>query len=87
MMGEYPRQAPDGDPMDFVEVSELHDGLILHHCDDGGLVRCAGATNGWVSQVTGEIPIDRSTSRKDWARGSNIGPPGGADGGTIEKSG
>jgi ketosteroid isomerase-like protein len=28
---EYPRQAPDGDQMDIVEVMEVRDGLIAHH--------------------------------------------------------
>jgi ketosteroid isomerase-like protein len=28
---EYPRQAPDGDQMDIVEVMHIHDGLIQHH--------------------------------------------------------
>jgi len=28
---EYPRQTPDGDQMDFVEVMEITDGLIAHH--------------------------------------------------------
>jgi ketosteroid isomerase-like protein len=28
---EYPRQAPDGDQMDIVEVMEIHDGLIASH--------------------------------------------------------
>ena len=31
MMWEYPRAAPDGDQMDFVEVMELKNGLIQHH--------------------------------------------------------
>ena len=31
-MWEYPRDAPDGEQMDFVEVMEIEDGLIrLHH--------------------------------------------------------
>ena len=28
---EYPRQSPDGDQMDIVEVMEIRDGLIQHH--------------------------------------------------------
>jgi ketosteroid isomerase-like protein len=28
---EYPRQSPDGDQMDIVEVMEIGDGLIRHH--------------------------------------------------------
>jgi ketosteroid isomerase-like protein len=28
---EYPREAPDGDQMDIVEVMEIRDGLIAHH--------------------------------------------------------
>jgi len=31
LMWEYPRQTPDGEQMDFVEVMELHDGLIRRH--------------------------------------------------------
>lgn len=32
LMWEYPRQTPDGEQMDFVEVMELNDeGLIQHH--------------------------------------------------------
>ena len=31
-MWEYPRQKPDGEQMDFVEVMELADGLIQRHC-------------------------------------------------------
>lgn len=32
MIFEYPRDAPDGEQMDFVEVMELSDGLIRRHC-------------------------------------------------------
>jgi hypothetical protein len=32
LMFEYPRDAPDGEQMDFVEVMELADGLIQRHC-------------------------------------------------------
>ena len=28
---EYPRQSPDGEQMDIVEVMEISDGLIAHH--------------------------------------------------------
>jgi ketosteroid isomerase-like protein len=28
---EYPRQSPDGEQMDIVEVMEIRDGLIAHH--------------------------------------------------------
>jgi len=28
---EYPRESPDGDQMDIVEVMEIRDGLIAHH--------------------------------------------------------
>jgi hypothetical protein len=31
-MWEYPREAPDGEQLDHVEVMELRDGLIQHHC-------------------------------------------------------
>jgi steroid Delta-isomerase len=31
LVWEYPRQAPDGDQVDLVEVMELADGLIQHH--------------------------------------------------------
>ncbi len=33
IMWEYPRHAPDGEQMDFVEVMEINqDGLIQYHC-------------------------------------------------------
>ncbi len=32
MMFEYPRDAPEGEQMDFVEVMEIDDGLIQRHC-------------------------------------------------------
>jgi hypothetical protein len=32
LMWEYPRQRPDGEQMDFVEVMEIRDGLIHRHC-------------------------------------------------------
>jgi hypothetical protein len=32
MIFEYPRDAPDGEQMDFVEVMEIADGLIQRHC-------------------------------------------------------
>ena len=31
LMWEYPRAAPDGEQMDFVEVMEIDGGLIRHH--------------------------------------------------------
>lgn len=31
LMWEYPRAAPDGDQMDFVEVMEIENGLIAYH--------------------------------------------------------
>lgn len=31
VMWEYPRQTPDGEQMDFVEVMEIEQGLIKHH--------------------------------------------------------
>ncbi|MGN8549935.1 nuclear transport factor 2 family protein [Bradyrhizobium sp. 13971] len=33
---EYPRQSPDGDQMDLVEVMEIDDGLIRRHRVDWG---------------------------------------------------
>jgi hypothetical protein len=32
LMWEYPRQRPDGEQMDLVEVMEIQDGLIHRHC-------------------------------------------------------
>jgi len=32
MIFEYPRDTPDGEQMDFVEVMEIADGLIQRHC-------------------------------------------------------
>ena len=31
LVWEYPRQTPDGDQMDIVEVMEIRDGLIAYH--------------------------------------------------------
>jgi SnoaL-like domain len=31
LVWEYPRQSPDGDQMDIVEVMEIRDGLTAHH--------------------------------------------------------
>jgi ketosteroid isomerase-like protein len=31
LIWEYPRQTPDGDQQDIVEVMEIRDGLIAHH--------------------------------------------------------
>lgn len=31
LLWEYPRETPDGDQMDLVEVMEIRDGLIAHH--------------------------------------------------------
>ena len=31
LMWEYPRETPQGEQMDFVEVMEIGDGLIQHH--------------------------------------------------------
>ncbi|MDP3559395.1 MAG: nuclear transport factor 2 family protein [Legionellaceae bacterium] len=31
IMFEYPRQTPDGEQMDFIEVMEINDGLIQYH--------------------------------------------------------
>ncbi|OBI95427.1 hypothetical protein A5660_09970 [Mycobacterium alsense] len=32
MIFEYPRETPDGEQMDFVEVMEIAEGLIQRHC-------------------------------------------------------
>ena len=32
MIFEYPRDAPEGEQMDFVEVMDIADGLIQRHC-------------------------------------------------------
>jgi ketosteroid isomerase-like protein len=31
LMFEYPRSAPDGEQMDFIEVMDIENGLITHH--------------------------------------------------------
>ncbi|KUY95832.1 polyketide cyclase [Burkholderia territorii] len=31
LIWEYPRETPEGDQVDLVEVMDLHDGLIAHH--------------------------------------------------------
>ncbi|MGX9790757.1 nuclear transport factor 2 family protein [Mycobacterium sp. MMS18-G62] len=43
---EYPREAPDGDQMDIVEVMEIRDGLIAHHRVYWGWVGVAMLMNG-----------------------------------------
>lgn len=43
---EYPRQSPDGDQMDIVEVMEIRDGLIVHHRVYWGWVSVGMLTSG-----------------------------------------
>ncbi|MGW5360806.1 nuclear transport factor 2 family protein [Actinopolymorpha pittospori] len=43
---EYPRQSPDGDQMDIVEVMEVRDGLIAHHRVYWGWVSVGMLTSG-----------------------------------------
>jgi ketosteroid isomerase-like protein len=43
---EYPRQSPDGDQMDIVEVMEIRDGLIAHHRVYWGWVSVGMLTSG-----------------------------------------
>ena len=43
---EYPRESPDGDQMDIVEVMEIRDGLIAHHRVYWGWVSVAMLMNG-----------------------------------------
>lgn len=43
---EYPRQTPDGDQMDIVEVMEIRDGLIVHHRVYWGWVSVGMLTGG-----------------------------------------
>jgi len=43
---EYPRQTPDGDQMDIVEVMEIRDGLIAHHRVYWGWVSVGMLTSG-----------------------------------------
>jgi ketosteroid isomerase-like protein len=43
---EYPRESPDGDQMDIVEVMEIRDGLIAHHRVYWGWVSVATLTSG-----------------------------------------
>jgi hypothetical protein len=31
LVWEYPREAPDGDQVDILEVMDIEDGLITHH--------------------------------------------------------
>lgn len=52
VIGEYPREAPDGDQMDFVQVMELNkEGLIQKHLRQLGLVRFRRSKKGRVSQM------------------------------------
>ncbi|HZZ47002.1 MAG TPA: nuclear transport factor 2 family protein [Pseudonocardia sp.] len=43
---EYPRDSPDGDQMDIVEMMEIHDGLIAHHRVYWGWVSVGTLTSG-----------------------------------------
>jgi ketosteroid isomerase-like protein len=43
---EYPRESPDGDQMDIVEVMEICDGLIAHHRVYWGWVSVGLLTSG-----------------------------------------
>jgi ketosteroid isomerase-like protein len=43
---EYPRESPDGDQMDIVEVMEIRDGLIAHHRVYWGWVSVGMLTSG-----------------------------------------
>ena len=43
---EYPRESPDGDQMDIVEVMEIRDGLIANHRVYWGWTSVAMLTNG-----------------------------------------
>jgi hypothetical protein len=43
---EYPRESPDGDQMDIVEVMEIRDGLIAHHRVYWGWLSVGMLTNG-----------------------------------------
>jgi ketosteroid isomerase-like protein len=43
---EYPRESPDGDQMDIIEVMEIRDGLIAHHRVYWGWVSVGMLTSG-----------------------------------------
>ncbi|WP_433297647.1 nuclear transport factor 2 family protein [Pseudonocardia sp. CA-142604] len=43
---EYPRESPDGDQMDIVEMMEIRDGLIAHHRVYWGWLSVGTLTNG-----------------------------------------
>lgn len=51
LVWEYPRQAPDGDQVDLVEVMEIADGLIQHHRVYWGWFGTALLTRGAVDKV------------------------------------
>jgi len=46
LIWEYPRQTPDGDQQDIVEVMEIRDGLIAHHRVYWGWLGLATLTGG-----------------------------------------
>jgi ketosteroid isomerase-like protein len=46
LVWEYPRESPDGDQMDIVEVMEIRDGLIAHHRVYWGWVSVGMLTSG-----------------------------------------
>jgi hypothetical protein len=51
LVWEYPRQAPDGDQVDLVEVMEIADGLIQHHRIYWGWFGTALLTRGAVDKA------------------------------------
>jgi hypothetical protein len=50
---EYPRQTPDGEQMDFMEVMEINDGLIQYHRGLLGMARLSDYSKEFVSALLG----------------------------------
>lgn len=55
LIWEYPRQTPDGDQVDLVEVMEIADGLIEHHRIYWGWFGTALLTRGAVDKAKERI--------------------------------
>lgn len=51
LVWEYPRQAPDGDQVDIVEVMEIADGLVAHHRIYWGWLGTALLTRSAIDKV------------------------------------
>jgi len=66
LIWEYPRQTPDGDQVDLVEVMELDEARISHHRIYAGMVRRAAVLAGDLCRRIGRGSPSTSTSRFAW---------------------